>query len=290
MKDFQVGEVNRVASVIDSAGGKGLNEARVLHTLGLKVIATGILAGDSGKYFTKLITKEGIKHNFYCAAHGETRTCINMYDSINKTQSEMLEPGPTLTKQDIRHFITHFQKLIKGAALVSLCGGIPKGADSNIYIQLIKICQQQHIKVFLDTSGDNLKKGLTALPDLVKPNVDEIAQLLNRKNFTVDEAITFAQSQVDKGIKNFVLSLGSKGALLLTKKAINRATPPNHEIQNTVGCGDTMVAGFIVGELLNLSSTDKLAFATAISTQSSMTEGTAEVIVSKIDACYPKMS
>jgi tagatose 6-phosphate kinase len=290
MKDFQVNKVNRVASVIDSAGGKGLNEARVLHTLGLNVVATGILAGDSGKYFTKLITKEGIKHSFHYIPHGETRTCINMYDGVNKTQSEMLEPGPALTKNDTKDFVAHFKKIIKGAALVSLCGGIPKGIKPNIYVQLINICKANHITVFLDTSGNNLKQGLTALPDLVKPNVDEIAQLLNRKNFTVEEAVSFAKTQVNKGIKNFVLSLGGKGALLLTKQGVDRATPPKHQVVNTVGCGDTMVAGFIVGELLNLKNKDKLAFATAISTQSSTTEGTAEIITSKIDSCYPKIS
>lgn len=286
---FKSNTVARVKQVIDTAGGKGLNETRVLHYLKVNVVATGILAGEYGNYFLNLLNKEKIKHDFYVLKHDNTRICVNISGQHDHSQSELLEPGPHLTKQDINGFINHFKKVIKGAKLVSIAGGIPKGVEPSIFKKLINICQQQKIKVFVDTSGESLKQALIAKPNFVKPNVDEIAQLLNKTNFNVNQALTFAKQHVKNGIENFVLSLGSRGAILLNNQNIYHAIPPKHKVVNTVGCGDTMVAGFIFTEILGLTPIQKIYFATAISTASSMTSGTAEVHLQDICKSWPKL-
>jgi tagatose 6-phosphate kinase len=200
-----------------------------------------------------------------------------------------LEPGPTLTKKDVNGFINHFKKLINGAYLVSVAGGIPKGVGTNIYQKIINICKQRKIKIFVDTSGQPLKSALLSKPDFVKPNVDEIAQLLNKTKFSEKEAIAFAKKEVKNGIKNFVLSLGGKGAVLVGDEISYHAIPPKHEVINTVGCGDTLVAGYIFAELCNFAPSKKIAFATGIATASSMTKGTAEVHLKDIPKCLPKI-
>jgi tagatose 6-phosphate kinase len=253
------------------------------------VIATGILAGHYGKYFIDLLNHENIKHDFYMINHDNTRICVNISGDKDHSQSELLEPGPRLTKNDLNKFMKHFKNVINGATLVSIAGGIPKGIESNIYQKLIKICKNRKIKVFVDTSGESLKHALLSKPDFVKPNVDEIAQLLNKTNFSVEEAIEFARTQVKNGIKNFVLSLGSKGAILITRNESIHALPPKHKVINTVGCGDTLVAGFIFAEVNNYSSINKIEFATALSTAASLTLGTAEVHLKDLLKCQPKL-
>ena len=281
--------VSRIKEVVDTAGGKGLNETRVLSLLKANVIATGILAGYNGKYFVDLLNNEQIKHDFYIVKNGNTRICVNISGTKDDSQSELLEPGPQLTKSDIDAFTKHFRKIIKGAKLVSIAGGIPKGVSPTIYQELINICKKQKIKIFVDTSGNALKYALLSKPDFVKPNVDEIAQLLNKTNFSEKEAITFAKQQVKLGIKNFVLSLGSRGAILITKEKCIHAIPPKHKVINTVGCGDTLVAGFIFAELNNYSPIDKITFATSLSTAASLTPGTAEVHLKDLPKCLPKL-
>jgi tagatose 6-phosphate kinase len=184
------------------------------------IVATGILAGQNGKYFLELLNRENIKNDFYMAKSGNTRICVNIAGEVDHSQSELLEPGPQISKQDLANFINHFEKVIKDAKLVSIAGGTPKGVDVSIYSKLIDICKKQKIKVFVDTSGQTLKHALLSKPDFVKPNVDEIAQLLNKTNFSEKQAIDFAKKQVELGVKNFVLSLGSKGAILVTKESI----------------------------------------------------------------------
>jgi tagatose 6-phosphate kinase len=284
---FKPNTVARVKEVIDSAGGKGVNEARVLHTLGLNVINTGILAGDNGKMLTTLLDKENIKHNFYFMPQGQTRICVNVGGVKDKSQSELLEPGPHVSQIDKDKFINHFKKVINGAKLVSVAGGLPKGINVSFYGELIHICKQQKIKIFIDTSGEALKYSLTCLPNFVKPNVDEIQQLLNKTKFTEKQAIQFAKQQVHKGIDNFVLSLGGRGAILINKNSFYHVMPPKHQVVNTVGCGDTLVAGFIAGELLGLPDKDKISFATACAAAASLTKGTAELHLSDIDKMWP---
>lgn len=289
VNSLKINNVGRINEVIDSAGGKGLNETRVLHYLKSNVIATGILAGHNGKYFIELLNKQGIKHNFYILNHDNTRICVNITGQQDHSQSELLEPGPYLTKKDIDGFIKHFKQVICNAKIVSIAGGIPKGISPTIYQKLIDICKNKKIKVFVDTSGESLKHALLSKPNFIKPNVDEIAQLLNKTKFSEKEAIAFAKKQVKNGIENFVLSLGAKGAILITRHRTIHAIPPKHQVINTVGCGDSLVGGFIFAELLEFQDWQKIYLSTMISTASSMTKGTAEIDIKDFSKSCPKI-
>jgi tagatose 6-phosphate kinase len=247
-----------------------------LHQLKLDVTATGIIAGGNGTFLKSALDQEGIKHHFYELKNGETRICVNACGS-SEGITEILEPGPTISKQDANKFLIFFKKLIRKFHLISFAGSLPKGLESNFYSKLIKICHEQKTIVFLDTSGEALIKNLNAKPAFVKPNVDEIRQLLKQETFTKQQAIVFAKKYVEKGIKNFVVSLGGDGALLIVKDAVYHAIPPKHRVVNTVGCGDTLVAGFIAAELLNVKPSQKILIATALATNASTTEKTAEL-------------
>ncbi|MDR1234751.1 MAG: 1-phosphofructokinase family hexose kinase [Mycoplasmataceae bacterium] len=289
VKSLEIGEVNRINQVSNSAGGKGLNEARALHQLGINVVVTGIIAGENGSYLMRALDKEKIKHQFYKLQYGQTRICVNANNVVNHQITELLEPGPTVNKTDANKFLIFFQKLIKGFDIVSLAGSLPHGLEPMFYGKLIKICHKQKIEVFLDTSGASLIDNLINKPNFVKPNVDEIRQLLKRKNFSKKQAIDFAKEQVKNGISNFVISLGEDGALLITKQGIYHAIPPKHLIVNTVGCGDTLVAGFLACELLEASSEQKITFATGLATNASTTKGTAEINLKTLNDHFPKV-
>ncbi|MDR3163730.1 MAG: 1-phosphofructokinase family hexose kinase [Mycoplasmataceae bacterium] len=284
-----IGAVNRIQEVNDSAGGKGLNEARALHQLKLNVCVTGILAGQNGMYLTKALDQEGIKHHFYQLSHGQTRICINANNCKTHQITEMLEPGPVINKLDAQKFLIFFKKIVKNYDIVSLAGSLPQGLNHSYYSKLINICHQQKISVFLDTSGQALINNLTAKPNFVKPNIDEIRQLLGCTKFTKSQAIAFAKKWNQKGIKNFVISLGSEGALLVTSTNVYHAIPPKHPVVNTVGCGDTLVAGFIAAELAKVSPIDKISFATGLATNASTTKGTTEINFKILDKCWPKI-
>jgi tagatose 6-phosphate kinase len=288
LDDLQMGEVNRVLKVNNTAGGKGLNEARVLHQLKLNVTVSGIIAGGNGASLKMLLDNEGIKHNFFEIKNGETRVCVNACIK-NQKITEMLEPGPIVSATDANKFLFFFKSIISKYDIVSFAGSLPKGLEPNFYGKLIQICHSKKVTVFLDTSGEALIQNLNTLPVFVKPNVDEIRQLLKQKTFTNQQAITFAKKYVSKGIKNFVVSLGGDGALLVTHNAIYHAVPPKHKVVNTVGCGDTLVAGFIAAELLNVDPSQKILIATALATNASTTEKTAELNLKTLNQDLPKV-
>jgi tagatose 6-phosphate kinase len=185
--------VNRIKEVNDSAGGKGLNETRILHQLKLDVTATGIIAGQNGDHLIDALNREGIKHNFYKLSYDQTRICVNANDYKNHKITELLEPGPTIKEQDTLTFLAFFKKLVKGFDIVSLAGSLPNGLKPNFYGKLISICRAQKIKVFLDTSNQALIQNLSSKPDFIKPNIDEIRQIMKVKDFNQAKAITFAK-------------------------------------------------------------------------------------------------
>ena len=157
--DFKVGEVNRVRECTYVPGGKGLNVSKPAAIYGAEVVATGFVGGHSGNYIEDSLKPFGIKSEFY-HVEAESRSCINIWDEVNKVQTEFLEPGFTLTEEDFAGFEEKFCNLVKEAKVVAMSGSVPKGLDGTAYQRLIKIVKEAGIPVILDTSGKLLEMGI----------------------------------------------------------------------------------------------------------------------------------
>lgn len=270
---FKVGEVNRVTECSYVPGGKGLNVSKPAALYGEDVVATGFVGGYAGNYIEDALKPFGIRSEFY-HVDAESRSCINIWDCEKHVQTEFLEPGFVLTEKDWKGFEDKFRSLVPDAEVVAMSGSVPKGLDGIAYQRLIKIVREAGKPVILDTSGKLLEEGIQALPTLIKPNIDEIRMLSGKKCNDIYEIVDVAKEIHRKGIKFVVVSLGAEGSVVVGDEGAFRADVPRIETVNTVGCGDSMIAGFAIGLKRSLPLDEILRIASAISAASAMHEKT----------------
>ncbi|MGN0363437.1 MAG: 1-phosphofructokinase [Bilifractor sp.] len=273
--NFGVDAVNRVKICERSAGGKGLNVSRAAHIAGAKILATGFLGGHSGEFVQEKLHQEGIGEDFvWCS--GETRSCINIWDEVNKTQTEFLEPGFTATMINQDALVRKFTEYIQEADVATISGSMPAGCDSLLYKRLIDAGRKAGKKVILDTSGNTLKECIAYKPFMIKPNIDEIQMLVGRTLTpgNREELLQAAGELHARGIPTVVISLGSAGSLMSCAEGVYEAHVPKIQAVNTVGCGDSMIGGFAVGISRNLDMPECLRLASAVSAAAAMTDRT----------------
>lgn len=240
--DFQVNRVFRPKAMTATAGGKGLNVARVACLLGHPVTATGFLGGTTGQYIHQQVEKMGIISRFV-PIQGETRICINITDEKNTTSTEVLEPGPTVSREEWEIFLDQYEKLLDNCNVITASGSLPKGVPSDFYCTLIEIANQRGVRFILDTSGDYLKHGLQAKPYMIKPNREEFESLVGRKFTTLQEYGVALLKLKDQGIRIPVITFGKDGCIAVLEDGVFRFYTPPIPVLNTVGSGDSFVAG-----------------------------------------------
>lgn len=268
------GTVMRVAECRNSAGGKGLNVARVIRLCGSEVQATGLVGGYNGQYLESLLDQDGIQHRFG-HVDGETRSCINILDP-GYGSTEYLEPGFTVSGKDMEKYLEEFPKIIKDSDVVTISGSAPAGVDRNIYQRLVDIAKKEGKPVLLDTSGDLLKNGIEAHPTFIKPNQDEIEALFGTKITSRADVIAYGKKLHEEGIPYVVISLGGDGALMVCDEGIYQAVPPKVEVENTVGCGDSMVGAFAVALERKMKPQEALKYASAVGTANALSPNTGD--------------
>lgn len=268
-----LGEVNRVLRCAAFPGGKGLNVAKPIAIYGSKVIATGFVGGYAGEFIENSLDSFQVDGEFY-HVKGESRTCINIWDEERHIQTEYLEPGFEIMREDWQGFLKKFTDLVKKVNVVTISGSIPRGLDIVAYPELVSIVKKYDKPVILDTSGDLLKEGIKACPTLIKPNIDEIRFLTGKKCDDLEEIIQAAKEIQRTGVKYVIVSLGGKGSLMVSSEGTYRAIVPYIDAVNTVGCGDSMIAGFAIGLEEKLSPKEMLRKGSAISAASAMREET----------------
>lgn len=289
MTGIQPETVMRVKEVHNTAGGKGLNVSRIAGKLGEQVAATGFVGGFNGKYLESLVDTPLVRCAF-THVEAETRSCINCWDLSDGKSTEYLEPGAPVTAEDVERFLADFDRELAGADVVTISGSIPAGAPEEIYCDLIRRCRQAGIPVLVDTSGSRLISAVKELPSLIKPNEDEIAQLTGRSFSGREEAARALMDLHQAGIPWVVLSLGADGALLACDKGVFHGRPPRITPRNTVGCGDSMVAGFAVGFARHLSMAETFRMALAVSAASALSLFTGDFAPADYDRLYPEVS
>ncbi len=254
---------------IFSAGGKGLNVSRALKGLHTKTFCTGLLGGETGRLIQTLLRKEGIRGDFL-KIQGLTRVNLSIKDLASNKQTRFLDLGPKVSSARIEAFKKKYLRLLKQSSLVVLSGRNAHGAPLNLYADLVRLAHQKNIEVIVDTHDKPLELAIQAKPLLIKPNLNELEGLLHQRLNTKVKMKKAIQELHKKGARLVLLSLGKDGAILSNQEEIWMARPPAVKFLNDVGCGDTMVAGFIYGYLKGLSLKDILCFSVAAGTANAM--------------------
>lgn len=288
LETLQPYTVMRVKQVHNTAGGKGLNVSRVAAQLGEPVTAMGFVGGFNGRYFESLITEPLIRKAF-TPISSETRSCINGWDQSCGKSTEYLEPGAVVTVGEVERFFEDFQRELPLADVVTLSGSLPQDVSALVYGKLVCICREAGKPVLLDTSGDALRHGAKALPTFIKPNADEIGQLLGSVPETREALVNAAFALHQGGIPMVALSLGADGALVACDDGVYWGRSPHIEPKNTVGCGDSMVAGFAVGMMRGIGITEQLRLAVAVSAANALSMSTGGYDECDLDSLTPRV-
>jgi tagatose 6-phosphate kinase len=284
------GEVIRVQGVAKTAGGKGINVAKVAKLLGNDVAATGFLGGDTGEYINTFLTDAGIVTEFIFL-DAETRTCVTVNDIERGEQTVLLEPGAHVNTEKQQEFIRHYTSLLPKSDAVVLGGSLPEGIDKQtFYPQLIALAKKAGKPVVLDTSGETLKAGIDALPTIIKPNREELSAYLGRTIDTIDEVIVAAKELNAKGIDIVIVSLGKDGAVYVMNNEVYRGKTPPIKVANTVGCGDSLVAGFLTGLTKKMSIEETIRLAMAVSTANALSVEIGSFLQSDLDDLLTKVT
>lgn len=227
-------------------GGKGFNVGRMLKSLNTPSVALGFAAGKSGELLQGILEGLGIETEFVWV-EGETRTNVSIVSSDNDRYVKVNEPGPTISEPDLAKLADKIRERVQAGDWWVLAGSLPPGVPKGYYSELINIIQSAGAKVFLDTSDEALKQSCSAGPILVKPNDEEAHELTGLPISTPAEIVAAGSAIQQKGPENVVISLGKKGALLVSEGRGWLAASLEIVEANPIGAGDSMVAGMVWG-------------------------------------------
>jgi 1-phosphofructokinase len=283
INDFSAGKVNRVSSVRLDAGGKGINVSKVIASLGGRSIAMGLLGGSSGSFIKDYLDSRGIDNDFIFI-DGETRTNLKITDSLRGTNTDINEPGPAVSSNELDMLLQRLLERVRKDSIVIFSGSVPDKADKTIYARWIEAVKKKGAVTVLDADRELLKNGIKAVPYLVKPNIYELGQLFDTVIEDVVQAERYARKLVgDVGIKLAVVSMGEKGALFVDKARSLLAHGIKVEVKSTVGAGDALVAALAYSIDTGAGFEEAARLAAACSAANVTTSGTQAADRSLID-------
>lgn len=245
--DFAVGEINRTRTESIYPGGKGINVSLVLQNLGLPSVALGFTAGFSGAEIERLLQEAGCRCDFIAVKAGYSRINTKI---ISGAETALNGQGPQLSEAELAALFNKLRRLTQDDVLV-LAGSIPASLPDNIYEQILELLQPVGTRVVVDATGDLLLKVLKYRPFLIKPNHEELGEFFGRGPLLTEaEILAAAQKLQQQGARNVLVSRGANGALLLDENGkLYKQASPKGTLVNSVGAGDSMVAGFLAGYL-----------------------------------------
>ncbi|WP_406837812.1 1-phosphofructokinase family hexose kinase [Streptomyces sp. AHU1] len=251
---------HRVSEVTERPGGKGLNVGRVLAALGHEVTVTGFTGGATGRAVRDQLAGTAGVVDALVPVQGSTRRTIAVVDTTTGDTTQLNEPGPAITPAEWSAFQETYERLLRSASAVALCGSLPPGVPVGAYAQLVRTARASAVPVLLDTSGEPLRRGVAARPDIVKPNAEELAELTGSH-----DPSQATRSARRRGAHTVVASLGAEGLLAENAAGRWRAAPPRRVHGNPTGAGDSAVAGLLSGLVEDLPWPERLARAVALS-------------------------
>ena len=272
MDEFNLGNVNRSNNEFIYAGGKGINVSIVLNNLGVKSKALGFIAGFTGEEIERRVREFGCDTEFIKLKEGMSIINVKIKADV---ESEINGGGPNISSDALEELYKKLDTLTVGDILV-LAGSIPKTMPTDVYERIMERLQEKNIKFIVDTTGESLLKVLKYNPFLIKPNHHELGELFGVKLNSKEEIIEYAKKLKDMGAQNVIISMAGDGAILIDSNGgVTTSNVPKGVVKNSVGAGDSMVAGFIAGYLDSEKIEDGFKLGVATGSASAFSEGLA---------------
>lgn len=270
--NLTLGMVNRTAQEDIYYGGKGINVSIVLNNLGIKSTALGFIAGFTGREISDGVAAMGVESDFIALREGISRINVKIR---SQEESEINGQGPMIHDDELEMLYKKLDEIQDGDILV-LAGSIPNTLPEDIYEKIMARLQEKDIKIVVDATKDLLLNVLKYHPFMIKPNNHELGEMFGVVLKTNDEIIKYAKELQKRGARNVLISMAGDGAILVDENGETFiSAPPKGTVKNSVGAGDSMVAGFIAGYLKSGKYEDALKMGLATGSASAFSEGLA---------------
>lgn len=243
---FKDGMINHTDEELMRPGGKGINVSSILHSLGYETTALGFTAGDIGDVIDRMVKKKGITTDFIVLSSGNSRINVKMRSD---SETEINGMGPHISDEDMHKLYEKLDDIKDGDVLV-LSGSVPSHLSKTAYADILQYVSHKDVLCIVDAEGELLTNTLSFHPFLIKPNQHELSAIFHHEIKTKEEAAFYGHKLQDKGARNVLISLGKDGAVLVSEDKQDLFMPaPIGKVINSVGAGDSMVAGFLYGWL-----------------------------------------
>ncbi len=272
---FRLGRRHRTVEQTTMPGGKGVNVARVLKTLGAPVIATGLTGGATGTRIVDQLTQLSVLSDFV-RIREESRTNTAVIDPTTGEQTEINERGPKVSDQEAELFVDKLLYLAKGATLCVFAGSLPREVDVDVYARLIRELRRLGVATVVDTDGDPLRRAVRAEPDVISPNVLEAEELVGHEFNDDEDRIIAVREMAELGAREAVMTMPDGCFAYMSPKEPHgearlyrvRLPPGSIEARATVGSGDAFLAGFVASRYVGRSTAECLAYGVACGAES----------------------
>ncbi len=255
-------DVNRSSSEEFYYGGKGINVSAVLNTLNVESTALGFVGGFTGEKLCEMMLRDGIKNDFIRLSDGNTRINVKLK---SEKETDINAAGPHINEAEINELFKKLKNIKNGDTLV-LAGNVPNSLPSDMYAQILSKLCGKGIRFVVDATGNQLISTLKYKPFLIKPNNFELSEIFGKEITSTDESVKYAEKLQSMGAQNVIASRGGDGAVLIDESGnAHVANAVKGNVISTVGCGDSMVAGFIAGTQSGKSISESFQLSVACS-------------------------
>mgnify|MGYP000013128444 FL=1 len=240
LDEMKVGLVNRLKTSSKFPGGKGINVSRILNELNVSNTALGFLGGFTGKFVNDALTRLNVQTDFV-EIKEDTRINVKIHA---QQETELNALGPNIDDAELASFIDKFNQIGNGDVVV-FSGSIPANLPQNLYDQIIKKIKANGAQFAVDTTGQGLLDTLENNPIVIKPNNHELGELFHTEVTTDADIEKYAKKLIEMGAQNVMISMAGEGGMLVSKDRVLRSFAPKGKVLNSVGAGDSMLAGFV---------------------------------------------
>lgn len=268
---FDDGQTIRSKSEEKYPGGKGIMVSKLLKNLGTKSINIGFLGGFTGEFIKNKLENLGIDQEFTKISDDSRINVKLKYDK----ETEINAQGPQIKEEEIEEFLNYLDNLNEDDFVV-ISGSIPKSLGDDFYRVIVNLLEMNNVRFALDTSGKKLFNLSAYRPFLVKPNKDELGEIFEDSIDSDEKIIKYARKLIDQGAENVIVSLGKDGSIFVDNNMAYKAKPIDGKLINSVGSGDSMVAGYIYGYMRGLSKIDSYKLAIACGSATAFSPDIAE--------------
>ncbi|MCI2773683.1 1-phosphofructokinase [Staphylococcus petrasii] len=269
---FELKGLNRAKATYKFAGGKGINVSRVLKTLGVQSTALGFAGGFPGDFIANTLQQSDIKTDFI-KVDDDTRINVKLKSG---DETEINAPGPNVTDEQFQALLTQIKQTTSEDTVI-VAGSVPKSIPSDAYAQIASITQQTGAKLVVDAEKDLVNTVLKYQPLFIKPNKDELEEMFNMTVTSDEDVVKYGREILKEGAQSVIISLGGDGAIYIDDKRSIKAQNPKGQVVNTVGSGDSTVAGMVAGLESGLSLEEAFQQAVASGTATAFTEDLATI-------------